>query len=679
MTDNNNPIENIPTWEDVLKLAGEVIRPDGNDGDTAMKQTIARSYTVGRARYRLNLNKGTVEQAIKEGVLTAFIDPENNQRVPAQEIEAALKNIDFYEKIARTERIKPREISDALQMKPTNVRKKLRGGQVDPNKILWGNIRGRFNLPNTLNEFRQLILDNREAQRRELREKRESARQRKQDVKEAERQRRADLRAQLVASFPAWSELDRSHQLMMLHIGPPNSGKTHDALHRLAEAGSGWYLAPLRLLAWEVYDRLNQRGAKCNLLTGEEFIPVEGAEITAATIEMFNPNHPGEVVVIDEAQMLADADRGWAWTRAMMSSLAPEMHIIGPETAQSLIQKMAEAANIPMGTVYHERLAPITVADKPWTLDNIPPKTILVAFSRKMVLELKTRLESLGRNVSVVYGSLPPEVRRRQAERFASGDNDVCVATDAVGMGLNLPADNVCFYEVEKYDGRDIRYLNAAEVQQIGGRAGRFGFSQAGVVGATRRSDLRIVQQLFYAEPQELTHARVAPSVEDLAMIPGSLAERLKEWSQLQSIPRELRSAVKTADMAERIELAKMLTDFQVAQLGLANAVQLVNAPTRKSTRDFWYDCAVAIIDRMPMPLPPAPSDEILNTEDLDYAETCISCADIYLWLSQRREFTEFAEHQKEIRTERQEWSNRIDDALLSKIKTNYIRYFDGR
>src|SRR5688572_16371806 len=150
MTDDNNPIADSPSWEEVLKLAGEVVRPDGNDGDTAMKQTIARSYTLGKARHRLNLNKGTLEQAIKHGLLTAFIDPENNQRVPAQEIEAALTNTDLYEQIARTEHIKLRDIADALTMKPTNVRKRLRGGQVDPNKILWGQIRGRFNLPNTL-------------------------------------------------------------------------------------------------------------------------------------------------------------------------------------------------------------------------------------------------------------------------------------------------------------------------------------------------------------------------------------------------------------------------------------------------------------------------------------------------------------------------------------------------
>ncbi|MEO1287906.1 MAG: helicase-related protein, partial [Chloroflexota bacterium] len=376
------------------------------------------------------------------------------------------------------------------------------------------------------------------------------------------------------------------------------------------------------------------------------------------------------------------AGNGWylaplrllAWTRALMSSTAPEMHVIAPQTAQTLIQKMAEAANMPMGTVIHERLSPIAVADKPWRLENMPDKTILVAFSRKMVLTLKTQLENLGRNVSVVYGGLPPEVRRKQAERFASGETEICVATDAVGMGLNLPADHVCFWEIEKFDGRTIRQLYASEVQQIGGRAGRYGISNAGLVGASKRQDLRILQKLFYQTPPALTHARVAPSVEDLSLIPGSLSERLEEWSRLQSIPQELRKTVRTADMAERVELAGMLTDEQVIKIGLGHAVQLVNAPTRKSTRDFWYDCAMAIIDRAPMPLPPTPPQEIKGTRDLDDIEMCIACADVYLWLGHRKEFSEFGEHLELVKYDRREWSDMIDEALLQKITTTYLR-----
>ncbi|MEL6405199.1 MAG: helicase-related protein, partial [Chloroflexota bacterium] len=669
----NNNVPTVATWEEALTLAGEVVRLDGNDGDTAEKRAIARTYTVNRARRYLDLHKTTLSIAIDNGHLSAFIDPHGNMRIPAGEVERLLQDTADFEQIAEMERISVYDLADALGVRKNEARKRMRKHGLEIKKAHWYQMRGTWGLPETLAEFRMRIRENREARRIQKREQREFKKQRKREQREEERQRRAELSAKLVASFPAWSELDRSRQMMMLHVGPPNSGKTHDSLNRLAEAGSGWYLAPLRLLAWEVYDRLNARGVPCNLLTGEEHIPVEGAEITASTIEMFNPNRPGEVVIIDEAQMLADPDRGWAWTRALMSSTAPEMHVIAPHTARGLIQKMAEAANIPMGTVEHERLTPISVANKTWSIENMPDKTILVAFSRKMVLTLKTRLEAQGSNISVVYGGLPPEVRRKQAERFAAGETEICVATDAVGMGLNLPADHVCFWEMEKFDGRTIRTLKSSEVQQIGGRAGRYGFSETGLVGATRKNDLRLLRNLFYQTPPDLTHARVAPSVNDLELIPGSLSEKLEEWAQLESIPPELRRTVKTADMTERVELASMLTDQQVEKLGIADAVQLVNAPTRKSTRDYWYDCAMCIIHEVPMPVPPAPPVTINNTGDLDYIEMCIACADVYLWLAYRNEFRDFGADFTPVQEARREWSDRIDEALLNKLRTSYI------
>src|SRR5262249_32863571 len=161
---------------------------------------------------------------------------------------------------------------------------------------------------------------------------------------------------------------------------------------------------------------------------------------------------------------------------------------------------------------------------------NLPPRTILVAFSRRRVLHLKTELEMHRRSVSVVYGNLPPEVRRRQADRFAEGQTEICVATDAGGMGLNLPARQVCFFELGKFDGKRMGVGGRGEVHQIGGGGGRYGLSKAGLVGAATRRGLRMLQQLYARSPDELTHARVAPAVEDLEMIPGTLAHRFAQW-----------------------------------------------------------------------------------------------------------------------------------------------------
>lgn len=653
-------------WAKSLDHCGDVLRPGMQDRGSSRARVLARSYTAIRAANRLGVKQSTLDRAIAKGMITNFADPEGRNRIPAFEVEAAYADPDYLERIAALEVLKAREIAVASGVSYSTVRRRLRKASISRTEPKWGQVRGRWKLPQTLSEFRTII-QTRNEERAE-----ERARQQRliEEQREAEQRRRRELRARLVAAFPTWKHERRNDQKILLHIGPPNSGKTHDALNTLVDAGSGWYLAPLRLLAFEVFDRLNQRDVPCTLLTGEEHFSVPEARITAATIEMFNPAHSGHCVIIDEAQMLADADRGWAWTRALMEAQATEIHVIGPPTAQKLIQQLANEAAITVEVVEHTRLAPIGIANNHWPLSRLPAHTILVAFSRRMVLHLKTELERMKRRVSVVYGSLPPEVRRRQADRFADGETEICVATDAVGMGLNLPADYVCFFEAEKFDGQKVRLLTPGEVQQIGGRAGRYGFSTSGEIGATNSHNLRLVRRLYNSDPPALTHARVAPSVQDLEIIPGSLAEKLVQWASLQSIPPSLRSVIQTADLSERIELAKLLTDEEVEKLGLAVAVQLTNAPARQRSRAFWYSCAQAILTDRFLPLPPSPPKKVRDSDDLETMEICISCADIYLWLSNRREFRAYGSDTQQVATNRRDWGMRIDAALLRQIDT---------
>lgn len=657
-------------WAKHLDICGDVLRHNSKDGQTYHSQVLARSYTVRAAQNRLGIRLSVLERAIKANLLTIFLDPEGTKRIPAYQIEAAMQNPDVLEKFFDFEPIRIRDVALVSERTYETIRRRLQREGVHPAGAQWRHVRGKWGLPATYGEYHTLLTAKVAEFRAQKAVEAEELRQRLEAEREAERIRRAELRDKLIAAFPSWQHEYRNEQHISLHIGPPNSGKTHDALKALIEAGSGWYLAPLRLLAFEIFDRLNQQGIYCNLLTGEEHIPIPGATITAATIEMFNPLDSGECVVIDEAQMLADADRGWAWTQALMQARSPEIHVIGPATSQGLIESLANAAAIPYTVYNHERLMPIALADQPWDMKTLPNQTILVAFSRTMVLHLKTELELMKRRVSVVYGNLPPEVRRKQADRFANGETEICIATDAVGMGLNLPADHVCFYEVEKFDGKQTRYLHPTEIQQIGGRAGRFGLSKGGTVGAISHRALKYVRKAFQTEPEILTHARVAPSVEDLELIPGSLAQRLIQWSQLQSIPETLRDRVKTADLSERIELARMLTDEEVEHLGLDAAVRLTNAPTRKGSRAYWRECATAILNNRPMPLPPQPPPQIITSHDLEHIEMCVSCADIYLWLSQRQEFATCAPDVDSVRTLRGKWSTYIDMALLQRIDT---------
>jgi hypothetical protein len=654
------------SWETALQKSGDVVRPGAKDGKTARLRVLARTYTLNSAAQRLSIRQQTIERAIHEDRIAAFEDPEGRLRLPADTVEGALKNPEYAEYITAYESVRIHDLALVMGMNDVTIRRRLQKIGIHTLEPRWGQVRGQLDLPETFQEYRTLLNQMSEENRMERREQQ----RRLEEERLMERERRDELRARLTAAFPTWRHEGRADQQVTLHIGPPNSGKTHAALESLVSAGSGWYLAPLRLLAFEIFDRLNQRGILCNLLTGEEHIAIPGANITAATVEMFNAHDASQCVVIDEAQMLADADRGWAWTRALMEAEAPEIHIIGPQTVQGLIQRMADSADIPIQVVEHDRLTPIEIAERHWTLSEMPPRTILVAFSRQLVLQLKTELERMKRTVSVVYGNLPPEVRRKQADRFANGETEICVATDAVGMGLNLPADHVCFYEMEKYDGRNTRTLMPSEVQQIGGRAGRFGLSTAGLIGATSKRDLKVLRQLYYEPAAILTHARVAPTVEDLELIPGTLSDKLRQWSSLQSIPDSLRGAIQTADMSERIELASMLTEREVKLLGLEAALKLVNAPTRKDSRSYWYQCSRAILTDKSLPFPPVAPRQITNTIELDSIEYSVACADIYLWLSQRHEFSTFAPYATDVRQMRAEWSIQIDGALLRRINT---------
>jgi ATP-dependent RNA helicase SUPV3L1/SUV3 len=493
-----------------------------------------------------------------------------------------------------------------------------------------------------------------------------------QTIKQETVRKRSTLRQKLIEAFPTWESDQRAFQRVTLHLGPTNSGKTFQALQELVQAGSGWYLSPLRLLAYEVHEALSRKDVPCSLLTGEESIPVKDAKITASTIEMFDPRRSGNCVIIDEAHMLTDPQRGWAWTRAIMDARAPNIHIIGAPFIEPLVTRMVKAAGMQIEKVEHARLTPLKVIKTPWKMSKLPPRTILIAFSRATVLGLRNELEKRhGRSVSVVYGYLPPEVRLKQAERFASGESEICVATDAVGMGLNLPANNVCFYETEKFDGHSWRTLSSNEIRQIGGRAGRFGLSEFGQVGALTEEDLEIVDRAFRQPMWETCFAHVAPTPEALALIPGRLSARLQQWVQLQDIPAQWKKILRTADLSQQIELAQLLSEEDVRILGQESALTLINAPVYRESEKYWLLCTRAIITGKAMPVPQDPRAEVINDADeLKMYEQAIRSADCYLWLSQRAEFRSNAPQSENVRLRRAQWSSMVDAAFQRRIDT---------
>jgi ATP-dependent RNA helicase SUPV3L1/SUV3 len=333
----------------------------------------------------------------------------------------------------------------------------------------------------------------------------------------------AALKAACTRAFEVWesrvAELDTLHELntrlafqgypdtfalarklqrqVTLFVGPPNSGKTYAAFERLAQAAHGTagdavvgaYLAPLRLLALEGRDRLQARGVACSLRTGEENVPADGARVVSSTIEMVATGREIEVAVIDEAQMIFDASRGWAWTQAIVAVPAREVIVICSAYAVPALQTLLGLCGEDAVVRQFERKQHVQMLPGPVAIAGLKKGDAVVAFSRREVLMLRDQIAAQGLSVSVIYGALPPEVRRREAERFAQGDSHVLVATDAIGMGLNLPIRRVIFSTLTKFDGQADRPLNESEVHQIAGRAGRFGIHEEGFVGVLRDAE----------------------------------------------------------------------------------------------------------------------------------------------------------------------------------------------
>jgi ATP-dependent RNA helicase SUPV3L1/SUV3 len=199
---------------------------------------------------------------------------------------------------------------------------------------------------------------------------------------------------------------------------------------------------------------------------------------------MLDPSQRWDVAVIDEVQMLQDPERGWAWTHALLGVAAETVIILGAPAAEPLVREIAARTGESLSVRHLARLGELTVLRAATALGDVPKNTAIVAFSRRAVLRIAQFLsEECHRKVAVIYGALSPEVRRREAARFRSGEADVVVTTDAIGMGLNLPVETILFWELEKYDGYGNRPLSAGEILQIAGRAGRFGLFPVGFVG----------------------------------------------------------------------------------------------------------------------------------------------------------------------------------------------------
>ncbi len=291
-------------------------------------------------------------------------------------------------------------------------------------------------------------------------------------------------------------------ETVIAHLGPTNSGKTHDALRFLVGTGNGVYAAPLRMLAQEAHRRLAAEigDERVGLVTGEERVNPD-APIVCCTAEMAPQR--GETLVLDEVQWAEDEERGSAWTRLMLGGEYRHVLLLGAVEALPLVRHAFPEAEVR----FFERKAPLDWVGRRGIV-GLSPGTVVVAFSRRAVIGLAGELNQLHQGkVAVLYGAMPLASRREEIDRFISGAAEVCAATDVLGHGVNLPCETLLFAETEKFDGKERRELEPWEIAQIAGRAGRFGFHERGHVG--------VLTGVPWADPDpELVRAALTPHVE---------------------------------------------------------------------------------------------------------------------------------------------------------------------
>jgi ATP-dependent RNA helicase SUPV3L1/SUV3 len=334
--------------------------------------------------------------------------------------------------------------------------------------------------------------------------------------------------------FPAnpkdeYTEARRYKRSFYLHLGDTNTGKTYNAMERLKGCNKGVYLSPLRILALENYEKLNRQGAKCNLLTGEEEIIVEGAKHVSCTIEKLNIEEEYEVAIIDEIQMIDDDQRGAARTRAILGVRCNEIHVCGSLNSKDLILRIIEDCDDEYNLREYKREIPLQIEERNFTTKKVEEGDALVVFSKKKVLELAYYFGTQGIKASLIYGDLPPEVRRAQYEQFINKESKILITTDAIGMGVNLPIKRIVFMDIKKFDGNEFRYLNSHEVKQISGRAGRKGIYDIGYVSSDTGNQ-EYLREMLTVEDRELREAVVGPSEAILKVKSLSLREKLALW-----------------------------------------------------------------------------------------------------------------------------------------------------
>lgn len=455
----------------------------------------------------------------------------------------------------------------------------------------------------------------------------------------------------------------------ILHIGGTNSGKTYTAIERLKSAAKGVYAGPLRLLALEVYDKMVDAGVPCNMVTGQEQYYTDNSRCIAATVEMVEPYEMYDIAVIDEVQMINDPYRGHIWLNLILRLQADEIHLCMAPEVENIVCSILDNYNEKYEIIRHERTTQLIFEDRPYNINtDITRGDALILFSKKEVLDVAARLEQKGIKVSTIYGSLPPQIRKRQFEMFLSGETEVVVATDAIGLGVNLPIRRIVFMNISKFDGAHRRQLNEYEIRQIAGRAGRRGIYDYGYVTSTSQGNIDILKEQ-YGMNHQVCYVRIGfPGA--LLDIDGPLDIILEEWDRLQ--PES--STVRKIDIKEYVLKYRMLYPHRKRIEGFDDNRRLFELLScdmdinNEQCAGLWLSYCLNYNADVSLEFPEF--DNVYAVTLLEKAESYYKQLDLYSQFSRRMgKITE----EERLETAKQDTEKLINEELTGN-KKNYLR-----
>lgn len=483
------------------------------------------------------------------------------------------------------------------------------------------------------------------------------------------------------ASVPGFGKMPRDRaappqsSILTAVLGPTNTGKTHFAVERMLAHASGMMGFPLRLLAREIYDRVAAiKGQESvSLITGEEKIGRSDAPYVIATVEAMPIQRHMAFVGIDEIQLCADFDRGHIFTDRLLNARGyAETVFLGSDTIRPLIRRLVPHAEI----ITRPRFSTLSHAGQ-FKLHRLPRRSAIVAFTAAEVYELAEMIRRRRGGAAVVMGSLSPRTRNAQVELYQSGEVDHLVATDAIGMGLNMDLTHVTFADWQKFDGRENRRLTPSEIGQIAGRAGRH--MNDGTFGTTTRAEplddktIEAVEQHQFVPLKSLRWRNAQLDFHSIRDLTASL-----------DLPPPSPALIKVRDALDDRCLALMARHEEVVRRATSPARvallwQVCQIPDfRKTISDAHLHLLASIFDYLTKHRQKLPTDWVASMlsrleradGDIDALTNRIAHVRTWTYLTQREDWIDDPLHWQ---ARAREVEDRLSDALHDRLTQKFV------